>query len=77
MIQKITSKRQVTLPAYVLDALGVVPGDTLQLIPGPDGYLLRQGASTTRFWAHCEESSRRAGRSTLDLPSFPIQNTFS
>ncbi len=41
MIVKITSKRQVTLPAHVLDEMGVGPGDTLQLIPGPDGYLLR------------------------------------
>ena len=40
MIVKITSKRQITLPAHVLDAMGVGPGDTLQLIPGPDGYLL-------------------------------------
>ena len=41
MIVKITSKRQIILPAHVLDAMGVVPGDTLQLIPSPDGYLLR------------------------------------
>ena len=41
MILKITSKRQVTLPAHVLDAMGVGPGDRLQLISGPDGYLLR------------------------------------
>ena len=40
MIVKITANRQVTLPAHVLDALGVGPGDRLQLIPGPDGYLL-------------------------------------
>ena len=39
MIVKITSKRQVTVPAHVLDAMGA--GDTLQLIPGPDGFLLR------------------------------------
>ena len=41
MIVKITAKRQVTLPAHVLDALDVGPGDRLQLIPRPDGYLLR------------------------------------
>ena len=41
MIVKITSKRQVTLPAHVLDAMGVGPGDRLQPIPGPDDYLLR------------------------------------
>ena len=41
MIVKITSKSQVTLPARILDAMGVVPGDTLELIEAPDGYLLR------------------------------------
>lgn len=41
MIVKITSKRQVTFPARVLDALGVGPGDHLELIEGPDGFTLR------------------------------------
>ena len=41
MIVKVTSKRQVTFPARVLDALGVGPGDQLELNEGPDGYVLR------------------------------------
>ena len=41
MIVKITSKRQVTFPARVLDALGVGPGDQLELTEGPDGFTLR------------------------------------
>ena len=41
MIVKITSKRQVTFPARVLDELGVGPGDRLELLEGPDGYTLR------------------------------------
>ena len=41
MIVKITSKRQVTFPARVLDALGVGPGDQLEISEGPDGYILR------------------------------------
>ena len=41
MILRITSKRQVTFPARVLDALGVGPGDQLELEEGPDGFLLR------------------------------------
>lgn len=41
MILKITSKRQVTFPARVLDAMGLKPGDRLELSEGPDGYLLR------------------------------------
>ncbi len=41
MIVKITSKRQVTFPAKVLDALGVGPGDQLELSEGLDGFILR------------------------------------
>ena len=41
MFVKITSKRQVTFPARVLDALGVGPGDHLELQESPDGFLLR------------------------------------
>lgn len=41
MIVKITSKRQVTFPARVLDAMGVKPGDQLELMEIPDGYLIR------------------------------------
>ena len=41
MIVKVTSKRQVTFPKHVLDALGVGPGDQLVLEEGPDGFTLR------------------------------------
>ena len=41
MLVKITSKRQVTFPARVLDAMGVGPGDHLELSEGPDGFILR------------------------------------
>ena len=41
MLVKITSKRQVTLPAQVLDAMGVGAGDRLELEKGPDGFILR------------------------------------
>ena len=41
MIVRITSKRQVTFPARVLDALGVGPGDRLELDERPDGFVLR------------------------------------
>ncbi len=37
----ITSKRQVTFPAAVLEQLGVGPGDRIELVASPDGYLLR------------------------------------
>ena len=41
MIVKITSKRQVTFPARVLDELGVGPGDRLELKETDEGFLLK------------------------------------
>ena len=41
MLVKVTSKRQVTFPARVLDALGVGPGDHIELEEGPEGFTLR------------------------------------
>ena len=41
MTIKVTSKRQVTFPARVLTALGVRPGDRLELHEAEDGFLLR------------------------------------
>ena len=41
MLIRITSKRQVTFPARVLEAMGVRPGDRLELKEGPDGYIVR------------------------------------
>ena len=41
MLARITAKRQVTIPAQALDATGVGPGDRLELIETPDGYLLQ------------------------------------
>lgn len=41
MVVKITSKRQVTFPKRVLDALGVGPGDQLELMESSNGFVLR------------------------------------
>lgn len=41
MVVKVTSKPQVTFPAKVLDALGVRPGDQIELIERSDGFVLR------------------------------------
>jgi len=41
MLIKITSKRQVTFPAKVLDEMGVGPGDRLELTKGRGGYILK------------------------------------
>lgn len=58
MIVKITSKRQVTFPARVLDALGVGPGDQLELEEGPDGLLLRpKHIGYTRLGTHGDKNS--------------------
>jgi bifunctional DNA-binding transcriptional regulator/antitoxin component of YhaV-PrlF toxin-antitoxin module len=40
MLVKVTAKRQVTFPARVLNALGVQPGESLELVEGPEGFLL-------------------------------------
>lgn len=37
---RVTVKRQVTFPARALDALGVQPGDRIELQVGPDGFIL-------------------------------------
>ena len=41
MIARITAKCRITLPAHVLDTMGVGPGDTLELTETPEGFLLR------------------------------------
>ncbi len=40
MIVKITSKRQVTFPVRVLDALEVKPGDYLEIRESGDGFTI-------------------------------------
>lgn len=41
MLVKVTAKRQVTFPAHVLDVMGVRPGDRLELLEGPHGFVIR------------------------------------
>ena len=41
MLLKISAKRQITIPTHILNAMDVGPGDTLELLEAPDGYLLR------------------------------------
>ncbi len=36
-VVRLTTKRQVTFPKRVLEALGVGPGDVIELIEEPDG----------------------------------------
>ena len=66
MIVKITFKRQVTFPARVLDALGVGPGDQIELKEGPDGFILSPGASIIPNWAFSKTRlTRISNRSIL------------
>ena len=69
MIVKITSKRQVTFPARVLDALGVGPGDQLEIVEGPDGFALRPRRIDLSRLGTLRDKIRR-GRGTFDLQKF-------
>ena len=41
MLVKITSKRQVTFPAHVLEAMGASPGDYLEVSETSEGFLIK------------------------------------
>ncbi len=41
MVLEVTSEGQVTLPVQVLDAMGVKPGDKIEITEGPDGVILK------------------------------------
>ena len=72
MVVKITSKRQVTFPARVLDALGVKPGDRLELVEGPDGFLVRPRRVDASRLAPLRDRLRR-GRGSFDVETFRRQ----
>lgn len=44
---KVTSKGQITLPARLREKLGILPGDRVEFVEGPDGSIsmLRKTAS--------------------------------
>jgi AbrB family looped-hinge helix DNA binding protein len=69
MFVKITAKRQVTFPARVLDALGVQPGDRLELEEGPHGFILRARRIDRSRLAPLRGKLRR-GKGTFDLEAF-------
>ncbi len=72
MIVTITSKRQVTFPARVLNALGVRPGDQLELEEGPDGFTLRPRRINPARLAPLRGKIRRDG-GPFDLESLRDQ----
>ena len=69
---KVTTKRQVTFPARVLEALGVQPGDQLELEEGPDGFALRPRRVDHTRLAPLRAKLQR-GKGTFDLEIFRNQ----
>ncbi|MDE0389744.1 MAG: AbrB/MazE/SpoVT family DNA-binding domain-containing protein [Rhodospirillales bacterium] len=69
MYVKITSKRQVTFPARVLEALGVKPGDQLELQESPSGFLLRPRRIDSDRLAPLRGKLRR-GHGSFDIERF-------
>ena len=69
MLIRITAKRQVTFPARVLDALGVKPGDRIELLERPDGFVLRPRRVDLSRLAPLRDKLHR-GKGTFDLETF-------
>lgn len=69
MLVKITAKRQVTFPAKVLEALGVHPGDQLELLEGADGFWLRP-RRIHRDRLGTLRGKLRRGQGTFELDTF-------
>ena len=66
---KITAKRQVTLPARVLEALGVKRGNRIKLEERPGGFVLRARNIDRARLAPLRGKLRR-GKGTFDLDGF-------
>lgn len=73
MFVKITAKRQVTFPARVLKALGVGPGDRIELQEGPDGFVLRPRRVDESQLAPLRTKLSR-GKGSFDIEIFRRQN---
>lgn len=72
MFIRITSKRQVTFPASVLEAMHVGPGDKLELRETPEGYVIKPMRVKTDNLAPLRGKLRR-GAGTFDLEAFREQ----
>lgn len=68
MFVRISSRREVTLPARALEALDVKPGDRLELLHVPDGLILRRRQVDPARLAPLQRKLRR-GRGTFRLES--------
>ena len=69
MLIRITSKRQATFPARVLDALGVGPGDRIRLEESDDGFVLRPERIRSDLLAPLRGKLRR-GVGEFDIRAF-------
>jgi AbrB family looped-hinge helix DNA binding protein len=72
VVIKITGKHEITIPAEVLDALGVGPGDRLELHEKPDGFLLRPQRNDFAGLAPLHDKIR-PGSGPFDLAEFRNQ----
>jgi AbrB family looped-hinge helix DNA binding protein len=72
MLVKITAKRQVTFPAKVLEALGVQPGDRIELQESAEGFILRARRIDRTRLAPLRTKLRK-GQGEFDLESFREQ----
>jgi AbrB family looped-hinge helix DNA binding protein len=66
MLIKITTKRQVTFPAKVLEDLGVKPGDRLELRESQEGYVLSPRRIDLSKLAPLRDTLRR-GKGSFNL----------
>ena len=73
MIVNITSNRQIALPPRVLDALGVGPGDQLEIVDGPDGFALKPRRINHSRLGTLHDKIRR-GQGTFDLQELREQS---
>ena len=72
MLVRITSRRQVTVPRQVMEAMGVQPGDHLCLEEAQDGFVLRPRRIDLGKLAPARDKIRR-GAGTFNLQSFRDQ----
>lgn len=72
MLVKITAKRQVTFPSRVLQALGVKPGDRLEIEAGPHGFVLKPRRVDRSLLAPLR-GKLRGGQGAFDLAKFREQ----
>lgn len=73
MLLKVTSKRQVTFPAAVLDSLGASPGDHLEIQETAKGFILRPRRIDRAQLAPLRAQIQKTGKS-FDLETFRDQS---